>query len=150
MRESRHFPTPVAVIAGQRAWLYEDLKRYKRGLATQQRSEGERQYLYMDGPELSIRLNLSPEVLRRQIKLKRWDRVPRVEGFTSAGAPYWLRGKVEDWLKAKAKAELTPKQEEEIKLANARRAAVLGASLKAAQRPGHRRKRSKRKRRKTA
>jgi hypothetical protein len=144
--ESSHFPTPVAVIAGHRAWLYEDLKRYKRGLAAPKRSEGELQYLYMDVPELRMRLNLMPGAFSRRISEKRRDLVPRPEGAVAAGAPYWLREKVEDWLRAKGKAELTPEQEDEIKETNARRAAVLGASLKAVQKKGRRRAKKRRRR----
>jgi hypothetical protein len=145
--QRRHFPTPVAVIAKHRAWLYDDLKRYKRGLSTPKRAEGELQYIYMDAPELTTRLKLTPEMLRRRIKEKRWDLVPRPEGAVAARAPYWLREKVEDWLRVKGKAELTPEQEDEIRMANARRAAAIGASLKAAQRPSRRRQRGKQKRR---
>jgi hypothetical protein len=144
--ESRHFPVAVAVIAGHRAWFYEDLKRYRRGLAAIKRSEGELQYLYMDGPELETRLKLSPSVFKRRVAEKRWDLVPRPEGLVAAGAPYWLRAKVEDWLRVKGKAELTPEQEDEIQRENARRAAALGASLKAAQKPGTRRSKKRRKR----
>jgi hypothetical protein len=145
--QSRHFPIPVAVIEGKRAWLYDDLKCYKRGLAAPKRSEGELQFLYMEVSELSARLKLSPAALQRRVREKRWDLVPRPEGAVAAGVPYWLREKVEDWLRVKGKAELTPEQEDEIKKANARRAAVIGASLRAAQQPGVRRKRGKRKRR---
>jgi hypothetical protein len=141
--ENRHFPTPVAVIDGNRAWLYGDLKRYQRGLMAPKRSEGELQYLYMDATELSTRLKLSPKAFRRRIREKRWDLVPRPEGAVAAGTPYWLREKVEDWLRVKGKAELTPEQEDEIRIANARQAIVLAASLKAAQRPGRRRRRRK-------
>ena len=116
--ESRHFPTAVAVIAGHRAWFYEDLKRYKRGLAAPQRSEAELQYLYIDTPELMSRLKLSRSAFHRRLKEKRWDLVPRPEGFVSRGTPYWLRAKVEDWLRVKGKAELTPEQEDELKLEN--------------------------------
>ncbi|HEX5762007.1 MAG TPA: hypothetical protein VFY04_02690 [Solirubrobacterales bacterium] len=150
IEQSPHFPTPAAVIEGRRAWLYEDLKRYKRGLAASKLSEGELQYLYMDASELRTRLSLSAEALGRRVREKRWDLVPRPEGAVAAGVPYWLREKVDDWLRVKDKAELTPEQEDEIKKANARRAAVIGASLKAAQVPGRQRKRGKRKRRKTA
>jgi hypothetical protein len=131
-QQSRHFPVPVAVIENRRAWLYDDLKRYKRGLAAPKRSEAELQYLYMDASELRSRLNLSAEAFGRRVKEKRWDLVPRPEGAVAARVPYWLREKVEDWLRVKGKAELTPEQEDEIKKANARRAAVLGASLRAA------------------
>jgi hypothetical protein len=144
--ESRHFPTAVAVIAGHRAWFYEDLKRYRRGLAAAKRSEGELQYLYIDAPELMSRLKLSPEPFSRRVREKRWDLVPRPEGLVTAGAPYWLRAKVEDWLRTKGKAELTPEQEDELKSENERRAAVLGASLKAIQKPGTRRSKKRRKR----
>ena len=151
-QQSRNFPVPVAVIKGRRAWLYGDLKCYKRGLAAPKRSEAELQFLYMDASELRTRLSLSPEAFRRRIKEKRWDLVPRPEGAVAAGVSYWLREKVEDWLRVKGKAELTPEQEDEIKKANARRAAVLGASLKAAQKPGKRRrqKRGKKQRRQKA
>jgi hypothetical protein len=145
--QSRHFPVPVAVIEDRRAWLYDDLKLYKRGLAAPKRSEAELQYLYMDASELQTRLNLSSVAFHRRVREKRWDLVPRPEGAVAAGVPYWLREKVEDWLRVKGKAELTPEQEDEIKKANARRAAAIGASLKAAQKPG---KRGKRKQRKTA
>jgi hypothetical protein len=148
--QSRHFPVPVAVIEGRRAWLYEDLKRYKRGLAAPKRSEAELQFLYMDAPELRARLKLSAEALVRRVKEQRWDLVPRPEGAVAAGVPYWLREKVEDWLRVKGKAELTPEQEDEIKKANARRAAALGASLKAGQKPGRRQKRAKKQQRKRA
>jgi hypothetical protein len=127
------------VITGHTAWAYEDLKRYKRALAAPKRSEGELQYLYMDTPELRERLNLAPEAFRRRLKEKRWDLVPRPEGAVAAGTPYWLRAKVEDWLRVKGKAELTLEQEDELKEENARRAAAIGASLKAAQKPGRRR-----------
>lgn len=150
IEQSRHFPTPVAVIGESRAWLYEDLKLYKRGLAAPKRSNAELQFLYMDASELRSRLNLSLGPFQRRVREKRWDLVPRPEGAVAIGAPYWLREKVEDWLRAKGKAELTPEQEDEIKKANARRAAALGASLRASQRPGHRRGRSKRKRRQKA
>jgi hypothetical protein len=141
---SRHFPVPVAVVEGHRAWLYEDLKLYKRGLACPKRSKGELQYLYMDATELGTRLKLSSRMLRRRIKDKRWDLIPQPRGAVAVEVPYWLRRGVEDWLRVKGKAELTPEQEDEIKKANARRAAVLGASLKAGQQPGRRRKRRKR------
>jgi hypothetical protein len=148
--QRRHFPVPVAVIGSQRTWLYEDLKLYKRGLATPKRSKGELQYLYMDATELRTRLKLSAGALQRRIKEKRWDLVPRPQGAVAVGVPYWLRRGVEDWLRVKGKAELTPEQEDEIKKANARRAAVIGASLRAAQKPGRRRKRAKSQRRKKA
>lgn len=150
IEQSRHFPIPVAVISGHRAWLYEDLKLYKRGLGAPKRSEGELQYLYVDASELQVRLKLSVEAFRRRVNEKRWDLVPRPEGAVAVGASYWLREKVEDWLRVKGKAELTPEQEDEIKKANARRAAVIGASLKAARKPGRRRKRGGRKRRENA
>jgi hypothetical protein len=137
--ESRYFPVAVAVISGHRAWSYEDLKRYRRGLAAGKRSEGELQYLYMDGLELATRLKLASSAFKRRVAEKRWDLVPRPEGLVAAGAPYWLRAKVEDWLRVKGRAELTPEQEDEIRRENARRAAALGASLKAAQRLGTRR-----------
>ncbi len=151
-KQSRHFPIPVAVMDGRHAWLYDDLKRYKRGLAAPKRSEGELQFLYMDSSELRTRLSLSSGAFRRRVKEQRWDLVPRPEGAVAAGVPYWLREKVEDWLRVKGKAELTPEQEDEIKKANARRAAVIGASLKAARQkePWRHRKRGKRKRRKSA
>jgi hypothetical protein len=144
--ESRQFPTPVAVIGDlrARAWLYEDLKRYKRGLAAPKRSEGELQYLYMDAPELRKRLKLTSQAFGRRVLEKRWDLVPRPEGAVAIGAPYWLRAKVEDWLRIKGKAELTPEQEDDLKRANVRRAAVLGASLKAIQKPGVRRTKKRR------
>lgn len=151
-QQSRNFPVPVAVIEGHRAWLYDDLKRYKRGLAAPKRSEAELQFLYMDAPELRTRLNLSSVAFRRRVNEQRWDLVPRPEGAVAAMVPYWLREKVEDWLRVKGKAELTPEQEDEIKKANARRAAALGASLKAARKkePWRYRKRGKRKPRKRA
>ncbi|HEX5375918.1 MAG TPA: hypothetical protein VFW48_07145 [Solirubrobacterales bacterium] len=147
--QHRHFPVPVAVIGSQRAWLYEDVKLYKRGLATPKRSEGELQYLYMDATELRTRLKLSAGALQRRVNEKRWDLVPRPQGAVAVGVQYWLRREVEDWLRVKGKAELTPEQEDEIKKANTRRAAVIGASLRASRKkePWRYRKRGKRQKR---
>lgn len=143
--QSRHFPVPVAVIGSQRAWLYDDLKLYKRGLTCPKRSKGELQYLYMDETELRTRLKLSSAAFRRRVKEKRWDLVPRPEGAIAVGVLYWLRRSVEDWLRVKGKAELTPEQEDEIRIGNARRAAVIEASLKASRKnePWRNRRRGK-------
>jgi hypothetical protein len=144
---SRHFPVAVAVIGGQRGWAHEDLKRYKRGLVSAKRKEGEKQYLYVDRDELQDRLKLNPAAFNRRLLGKRWDLIPRPEGWVGVGAPYWLRTKVEDWLRVKDRAEMTPEEEDARSQAQARKAAALGASLGAGsmsgkRRPGRRRKRS--------
>lgn len=92
------FPTPVAHIRGHRAWLYEDLKLYKRGMAAPKRVEDERQALFMDAEELLARLGMNMESARKYIRAKRWDRIPQPEGAIVARYHYWKRDKVQAWL----------------------------------------------------
>jgi hypothetical protein len=155
--ESPHFPTPVAHIRGRRAWLYEDLKRYKRGYASPARVEDELQYLYLDALELQARLDLRPLRFKALLDAQRWGQIPRPDGAVVRGVPYWKREKVDSWIetkqaaeraaeeKARRKAEAKARADQEAerkaeaaakqKAANARRAASLGASLKASQSP---------------
>jgi hypothetical protein len=103
--EDRHFPVPVAHIQGNRAWLYEDIKLYKRGLAPPSRAEDEKQVLYMDASELIARLGISQNTLHGRIHAKRWGLVPQPEGTIAKGYCYWKREKIESWFKAKAVIE---------------------------------------------
>jgi hypothetical protein len=95
----KRFPIPVARISGQRAWLYEDIHRYKRSYAVPKRQEDEQQHLFMDKEELATRLEIAPKSLMGKVNSHRWELVPPPEGFTSVGCPYWRRAKAEHWLK---------------------------------------------------
>lgn len=111
LKTDNTFPVPVAHIHGHRAWLYEDIKLYKRGLATPQRTEDELQALLMDGEELIALLGLnSHRDIRRAIHEKRWDCIPPPEGAIATGYHYWKRDKVKAWQEqreAAAKASVT-------------------------------------------
>jgi len=146
----KNFPTPIAFIQGHRAWLYEDARLYKRGLAPPSRDEGELQALFADTEELRAKVRLMPVAFNSALARQRWGKIPRPDGALVAGVYYWERAQIENWRKArskrkkkpgkeKGKAELTPEQEER-ELAKARQAAAIAASLKAAQQPGRRRK----------
>ncbi len=95
------FPVAVAHIQNKRAWLYEDIKLYKRGLPPPKRTEGEQQFLFVDAIELAARLEITRNALRIRIKRKTWGKVPKPEGAIATGRYYWKRDKVEAWLKAK-------------------------------------------------
>ncbi len=103
--ESPQFPTPVAHVRQHRAWLYEDLKLYKRGFASPRRVEDELQYLYLDALELQARLDLRPLRFKALLHSQHWDQIPRPDGAISRGVPYWKRAKVNSWLEAKQAAE---------------------------------------------
>ena len=102
--EDKNFPVPVAHIRGHRAWLYEDMKLYKRGLAAPKRTEDELQSRFMDAHELGARLALNFRTLQRIIWDQRWDRAPQPEGAIATGYYYWKRDKVETWLKQQVPA----------------------------------------------
>jgi hypothetical protein len=98
LRTDTTFPVPVARIQGHRAWLYEDVKLYKRGLATPKRTEGESQALYMDTDELVSFLGLTNKrVVESCIREKSWDRIPPPEGAIAKSYHYWKRDKVKAW-----------------------------------------------------
>lgn len=98
IEQSPHFPTVAALIGGRRAWLYEDLKGYKRGLAASKLSEGELQYFYMDAPELRTRLSLSAEALGRGASEKSAGisclapREPLLLEFPTGSERKWMTG----------------------------------------------------------
>jgi len=98
LKTDKLFPVSVARIQGHRAWLYEDVKLYKRGLQTPKRTEGESQARYMDADELIALLGLNTlRDIRRAIHEKRWDRIPQPEGAIAKGYHYWKRAKVKAW-----------------------------------------------------
>jgi hypothetical protein len=105
-RDDKNFPTPVAHIRGNRAWLHEDVKLYKRGYVAPKRKEGELQHSFMDAEELAARLQVIARTLQRIISTKRWDRAPQPSGAIATGYYYWNRAKVEAWFQA-SKTELS-------------------------------------------
>jgi hypothetical protein len=127
-REDKDFPVPVAHIRGNRAWLYEDMKLYKRGLEAPKRTEDELQSQFMDAHELGARLDLKFQVLQRIIWDQRWDRAPQPEGAIATGYYYWKRAKVETWLQPLEEQEA--KEAEDLERQKAR-AQAIGASLAA-------------------
>jgi len=133
-----HFPIPVAHIGKHRAWLYEDIKLYKRGFASPKRQEDELEHLFMDSEELRTNLGLSQRTLRLIIINKRWDRAPQPEGAIAKGYYYWKRAKVQIWPKQKEADQRKGEQQ----LKEQARAQVIASSLKAP-RSRHHRKRNK-------
>jgi hypothetical protein len=107
--EEPSFPTPVAHISGRglracsRAWLYEDVILFKRGLSAPDREEGELQHLFVDAKELQARLTILPDAFKSALRRQRWDLIPKPEGALVSGVYYWQRTKVNHWLKHMAK-----------------------------------------------
>jgi hypothetical protein len=98
----KNFPQPVAHIRGHRAWLYEDVKLYKRELATPKREEDELQRLFMDAAELQGLLKINRRNFSTAMRNRNWTRIPQPEGSVATSYYYWMREKVQDWLKQKA------------------------------------------------
>jgi hypothetical protein len=119
--KDKNFPTTVAYIQGHRAWLYEDVLLYKRGLATPQRDEGELQVLFADAEEIRARVKMLPGNFQSAFRRQRWDLIPRPEGALVAGIYYWKRTQVNHWLQ------------------NLARTWAIGVSLRAGQERGKRR-----------
>lgn len=134
-QEDPKFPVPVAHLDGHAAWLYEDVKLYRRGLAVPKRKADEHQRLVMSMSETSTQLDLSDRAVRRAIRKKNWSRVPPPEGALGVGIHYWRREKVEAWREQQAKhaeAEAVTKRGEvgARSPAEQRKAASMAAGLK--------------------
>jgi hypothetical protein len=93
------FPVPVAHFDGHAAWLYEDVKLYRRALAVPKRAEDELQRSFMSKSELATRLEKSANAVGKAILRKAWQRVPQPEGELGVGIYYWRREKAEAWIK---------------------------------------------------
>jgi hypothetical protein len=102
------FPVPVAHLDGHAGWLYEDVKLYRRNLATPKRAEDEYQYSYISLSELLALLERKERPVRRAIREQAWSRVPQPEGELGVGIPYWRREKVEAWIAHANNASQTP------------------------------------------
>jgi hypothetical protein len=92
------FPVPVAHIDGRDAWLYEDVKLYRRNLATPKRAEDEYQRSFISLSELLPLLKRQEQAVRRAIRKQAWARVPPPEGELGTGIYYWRREKAEAWI----------------------------------------------------
>jgi len=103
LKTEPNFPTPVAYIRGHRAWLYEDVLLFKRGLVAPQREEGESQHLFVDAEELQARLAILPDAFLSALRRQRWDLIPKPDGALVGGVYYWQRTKVNHWLKGMGK-----------------------------------------------
>lgn len=100
-----NFPVAVAHLGRHAAWLYEDIKLYRRGLAAPKRKRDERQYATLGVPELAALIDRSEKTVREAIRAQAWDRAPKPEGAIATGVHYWQREKVEAWIEQRAKAE---------------------------------------------
>ena len=99
-REDPKFPVPVAHFDGHPGWLYEDVKLYRRNLATPKRGEDELQRAYIGTSELASLLGRGKQAIRRAVHKQAWGRVPQPEGALGVGRIYyWRREKVQTWLK---------------------------------------------------
>jgi hypothetical protein len=99
------FPVSVAHIQEHRAWLYEDMLLYKRGLAAPERDEDELQSLFADADELQARLVITPTAFKSALRRKRWDLIPKPEGALVGGIYYWKRTQIDHWLKGASKTQ---------------------------------------------
>jgi len=96
-----HFPTAVAQIMGDRAWLLSDVQRYRKRLAPLARQENEMQGRFMDARELRARLGMNERTMWRVILDQRWDRAPQPAGAVGKGVWYWKREQAERWLRGR-------------------------------------------------
>lgn len=92
-----------ALTSPNRAWLYEDVLLFKRGLAAPQREECELQHLFVDAEELQARLVILPDPFAYALRRQRWDLIPKPDGALVGGTYYWQRTKVQHWLKGLGK-----------------------------------------------
>jgi hypothetical protein len=100
-----NFPVAVVHLGRHAAWLYDDIKLYRRGLAAPKRKRDERQYMTLGVPELAALIDRSEKTVRKAIRAQAWDRAPKPEGAIATGVHYWQREKAEAWIEQRAKAE---------------------------------------------
>ena len=98
LRHRSDFPTPVARVGRDWAWLLEDIEAYRAKQPLPEREEGELQERLLASSDLAALLHLHIDSLRTLLS-NNDPRVPPPSGRVGV-SHYWVREEVEEWLVA--------------------------------------------------
>ena len=93
------FPHPVARVSGNRAWIVDDIRAHAQGKQFPERHENGMQARVIDSNELAAMLGTSADMVRTWLSKGDMRRLPPPEESRVGAQYYWLREKVEGWLR---------------------------------------------------
>jgi hypothetical protein len=100
------FPRPVARIGVKRAWIVDDVVAHAQGKPFSIRRENEMQGQVMDINALAVLLETSAQMVRTWLWRGDMRRIPSPEGGRVGRQYYWLRERVETWLRDRPAPQL--------------------------------------------
>lgn len=90
------FPTHVAWVRENRAWLRSDIEAYRDGLFWPERTAEELQPNVLSLPDVAEQLGCGLNTARSRLYRQSWQLFPRPSGRV-ANARYWWRPNLERW-----------------------------------------------------